>query len=176
MEDQPSTISAELLSLTYGAFISQIVKDYEDVTEINKQIDLLGYNMGLRLVEDYLSKTHTRGIKSFQATCQDVASKAFPMYTGVEASVENWNSDEQSCILRFTNNPLTLYVEIPDELKGIHYSGVYCGVIRGALEMIHMKVECVFKEDMLLGAPANEIKIRFIEYLDDSTQYMLDDE
>lgn len=110
MEDQPSTISAELLSLTYGAFISQIVKDYEDVTEINKQIDLLGfgslnrvsgrYNMGLRLVEDYLSKTHTRGIKSFQATCQDVASKAFPMYTGVEASVENWNSDEQSCILR----------------------------------------------------------------------------
>lgn len=76
MEDQPSTISAELLSLTYGAFISQIVKDYEDVTEINKQIDLLGfgslnrvsgrYNMGLRLVEDYLSKTHTRGIKSFQ--------------------------------------------------------------------------------------------------------------
>ena len=158
MEDQSNTISAELLSLTYGAFISQIVKDYEDITEINKQIDLLGcactdrisgrYNMGLRLVEDYLSKTHTRGIKSFQATCQDIVSKAFLMYTGMEASVENWNSDEQSCLLRicfareshagFTSNPLTLYVEIPDELKGIHYSGVYCGVIRGALEMIHV--------------------------------------
>lgn len=39
-----------------------------------------------------------------------------------------------------------------------------------------MKVECVFKQDMLLGAPCNEIKVRFIEYLDDSTQYMLDDE
>ena len=39
-----------------------------------------------------------------------------------------------------------------------------------------MKVECVFKQDMLFGAPCNEIKVRFIEYLDDSTEYMLDDE
>ena len=39
-----------------------------------------------------------------------------------------------------------------------------------------MKVECVFKQDMLFGAPCTEIKVRFIEYLDDSTQYMLDDE
>lgn len=34
----------------------------------------------------------------------------------------------------------------------------------------------MFKQDMLFGAPCNEIKVRFIEYLDDSTQYMLDDE
>lgn len=110
MDSQSNVISPELLALTYGAFISQIVKDYEDVTEINKQIELLGYacrdgmssryNMGLRLIEDYLSKTHTRGIKSFQATCQNIATKALPMYTGVTASVENWNGDEQSCVLR----------------------------------------------------------------------------
>lgn len=42
MEEGDSTISAELLALTYGAFISQIVRDYEDVVEINKQIDQLG--------------------------------------------------------------------------------------------------------------------------------------
>ena len=39
-----------------------------------------------------------------------------------------------------------------------------------------MRVECEFKQDMLKGAQYNEIKIRFIEYLDDSTQYMLKDE
>ena len=43
MEETEAAVSPELLSLTYGAFISQIVKDYEDVNEINKQIDLLGY-------------------------------------------------------------------------------------------------------------------------------------
>ena len=110
MDSQSNVISPELLALTYGAFISQIVKDYEDITEINKQIELLGYacrigmnnryNMGLRLIEDYLAKTHTRGIKSFQATCQNIATKALPMYTGIAASVENWNGDEQSCVLR----------------------------------------------------------------------------
>lgn len=110
MDSQSNIISPELLALTYGAFISQIVKDYEDVTEINKQIELLGYecrggvssryNMGLRLIEDYLSKTHTRGIKSFQTTCENIATKALPMYTGVTASVESWNGDEQSCVLR----------------------------------------------------------------------------
>ena len=39
-----------------------------------------------------------------------------------------------------------------------------------------MKVECIFVKDMLGGAESNEIRIRFIEYLEDSTQYMLEDD
>ena len=39
-----------------------------------------------------------------------------------------------------------------------------------------MKVECALKQDMLKGARANEIKIRFVEFMDDSTQFMLNDE
>ena len=40
MEETDSMVSAELLALTYGAFISQIVKD-------NKQIEQLGYEIGI---------------------------------------------------------------------------------------------------------------------------------
>ena len=47
MEETDSMVSAKLLALTYGAFISQIVKDYEDVVEINKQIEQLGYEIGI---------------------------------------------------------------------------------------------------------------------------------
>lgn len=43
MEEAASSVSPELVSLTFGAFISQIVKDYENEVEINKQIELLGY-------------------------------------------------------------------------------------------------------------------------------------
>ena len=43
MEDSVSSVSPELVSLTYGAFISQIVKDYENEVDVNKQIELLGY-------------------------------------------------------------------------------------------------------------------------------------
>ena len=43
MEEAVSSVSPELVSLTFGAFISQIVKDYENEVEINNQIELLGY-------------------------------------------------------------------------------------------------------------------------------------
>ncbi|KAK8826303.1 hypothetical protein WA538_001443, partial [Blastocystis sp. DL] len=164
-----NTVSSELLALTYGAFVSQIVKDYEEVSEINKQIEQLGYNIGIRLIEEYLAKTRTRGIRSFKHACESIATKGFSMYLGVEATLENWNEDEQSCAIRFTSNPLTRFVELPDEMSNLQYSNVYCGIIRGALEMVHMRVQCSFKQDMLKGSQENEIQVKFVEFLDDST-------
>lgn len=32
-------INAELFSLTYGALVVQLIKDYEDYDEVNKQLD-----------------------------------------------------------------------------------------------------------------------------------------
>lgn len=32
-------LNAELFSLTYGALVVQLVKDYEDYQEVNKQLD-----------------------------------------------------------------------------------------------------------------------------------------
>lgn len=57
------------------------------------------YNIGIRLVEEYLAKTRTRGIRSFRESCENIATKALPMYAGTQATVENWNEDEQSCII-----------------------------------------------------------------------------
>ena len=110
MEAVENTVNAELLALTYGAFISQIARDYEEVEEINKQIEQLGYsscgitvryryNMGIRLVEEYLAKTRTREVQSFKNICENIASKAFPMYVGCTAVIEKWSEDEQSCVL-----------------------------------------------------------------------------
>ena len=57
------------------------------------------YNIGVRLIEEYLAKTRTRSLKSFKSSCENIASVAFPMFIGITASVDNWNEDEQSCIL-----------------------------------------------------------------------------
>lgn len=51
MEEGDNRVSGELLALTYGAFVSQIVKDYEDVNEINKQVELLGSFFCYRFIE-----------------------------------------------------------------------------------------------------------------------------
>lgn len=50
--------NSELFTLTYGAIVSQLMKDYENVEDVNKQLDRMGYNIGVRMVEDFLARTN----------------------------------------------------------------------------------------------------------------------
>lgn len=50
--------SSELLTLTYGALVSQMLRDIENVDDVNKQLERVGYNMGMRLIEDFLARTN----------------------------------------------------------------------------------------------------------------------
>lgn len=34
------------------------MKDYENVEDVNKQLDRMGYNIGVRMVEDFLARTN----------------------------------------------------------------------------------------------------------------------
>ena len=43
--------------MTYGAFVIQLIQDYEDFEEVNKQLDKMGYNIGVRLIEDFLARS-----------------------------------------------------------------------------------------------------------------------
>ena len=47
-----------IFSLTYGALVAQILKDYESVDDVNKQLEKMGHNIGVRLVEDFLRSGH----------------------------------------------------------------------------------------------------------------------
>jgi len=48
-------VNAELVTLTYGTIVAQLCRDYEsDYVEVNKQLDKMGYNIGLRLIETIL--------------------------------------------------------------------------------------------------------------------------
>lgn len=35
----------------------QLIQDYEDYAEVNKQLEKMGYNIGVRLIEDFLAKS-----------------------------------------------------------------------------------------------------------------------
>ena len=48
--------NAELFTLTYGAIVQQILKDYEDVDATNEQLEKMGYNIGIRLIDEFLAK------------------------------------------------------------------------------------------------------------------------
>lgn len=117
-----------------------MVKDYENVEDVNKQLERLGYNMGIRLIEDFLAKTNTGRCLDLKDTADKIQS-AFRMYLGVLPNVSNWSvaADEFSFI--FDSNPLTELVELPEDLKGLRYCNIICGVLRGALEMVQLDVQ-----------------------------------
>lgn len=46
-----------MFTLTYGALVVQLIQDYEDYAEVNKQLEKMGYNIGTRLIEEFLAKS-----------------------------------------------------------------------------------------------------------------------
>jgi hypothetical protein len=67
-------VSAELVTLTYGTIVAQLCKDYEfDYAEVNRQLDKMGYNIGLRLIEDFLAKTSAPSCLNFREVAEMIS-------------------------------------------------------------------------------------------------------
>jgi trafficking protein particle complex subunit 3 len=66
--------NSELLTLTYGALVTQMLRDFENVEDVNKQLERLGYNMGMRIIEDFLSKTNSSRCLDMRDTADKIQS------------------------------------------------------------------------------------------------------
>ncbi|RLV96815.1 hypothetical protein DV515_00012404 [Chloebia gouldiae] len=160
--------NSELFTLTYGALVTQLCKDYENDDDVNKQLDKMGYNIGVRLIEDFLARSNVGRCHDFRETADVIAKIAFKMYLGITPSITNWSpgGDEFSLILE--NNPLVDFVELPDNHSTLIYSNLLCGVLRGALEMVQMAVDVKFVQDTLKGDSVTEIRMKFIRRIEDN--------
>lgn len=70
--------NAELVTLTYGSIVAQLCKDMEgDYLEVNKQLEKMGYNIGLRLIEDFLAKTNMGKCANFRETAETISKVCF---------------------------------------------------------------------------------------------------
>jgi hypothetical protein len=61
-------VSAELLALTYGAFVHRLIKEDtssgltsnvssgENADEVNSILDKMGYNIGCRIIDEFFAK------------------------------------------------------------------------------------------------------------------------
>jgi hypothetical protein len=67
------TQNAELFAMTYGALVVQLIQDYEDYAEVNKQLDKMGYNIGTRLIEDFLARSNIGRCADFRETGEVIA-------------------------------------------------------------------------------------------------------
>ncbi|KAJ3176073.1 transport protein particle 22 kDa subunit [Irineochytrium annulatum] len=161
-------INGELFTLTYGALVAQLVKDYEDYGEVNKQLEKMGYNIGVRLIEDFLAKSGVNKCGDFRETADVIAKMGFKMFLGISPNVTNWSADGKEFSLQLDENPLADFVELPDDANGeLWYSNVLCGVVRGALEMVNLQVDCNFNGDVLRGDDVTEIRVKLIKLIDE---------
>lgn len=120
-----------------------MLRDYENVDDVNKQLERIGYNMGMRLIEDFLARTSATRCLEMRETA-DKIQNAFRMYLNVQPTIANWSAAGDEFSLIFDNNPLTDFVELPQDLTNLRYSAILCGCIRGALEMVQLEVQCWF--------------------------------
>ena len=63
------------MTLTYGTLVAQLTKDFDgNYQEVNSQLDKMGYNIGLRLIEDYLAKSNsTKRCSNFRETAEMIS-------------------------------------------------------------------------------------------------------
>lgn len=168
-------VNAELFTLTYGAIVRQLLTDYEDVEEVNKQLDTMGYNIGIRLIDDFLAKANISRCSDFKETAEVIAKVGLKMFLGVSGTVSNWNAESTECSLILDDNPLVDFVELPETCQGLWYCNVLCGVIRGALEQVSMRTEVKFVRDLLRGDDAYEIRLKLVEQVPEEYPYKDDD-
>jgi len=160
-------INAELLTLTYGALVAQLVKDYEATDEINEQLEKMGYNIGQRIIDEFLAKSGAPRCGNFKESVETCAKVGFRMFLGVAAQTQDWTEAETEVTLAMDSAPLCNFVELPEQYAGLHYANLLCGVVRGSLEMVGYKVECAFAKDALMGDEANEIRVSLIEVINE---------
>ena len=109
--------------------------------------------MGCRMINEFLARApHIKSCKDFKTSIDVLAKQAFLMFLGVTAEHKLWDCEEKSCSLILKDNPLADFVMLPScYASTLWYSNVLCGLIRGALEMVNVRVNAYFVKDMLKG-------------------------
>ncbi len=135
----------------------------------------------------------------FRETALMITSGAFRIFLNIIPTISAWSSDGREFVLSIPleGSPLgaastgglaagdgdglgSELVELPARAveTRLHYASMYCGIIRGALEMVQLQVECTIVSDPLLHPPlpterahgaSTDIRVRLIRHLEEES-------
>eukprot|EP00954_Amorphochlora_amoebiformis_P023111 1357990-Amorphochlora_amoeboformis.AAC.1 len=98
-------VNSELLAMTYGALVTTLIKDFQDVKVVNTELEKMGYNIGVRLIDEFLvfstrppqplpsddtlfeyqAKTGVTQCRNLKETAHSIAKIGFKMFLGINA-------------------------------------------------------------------------------------------
>lgn len=67
----------------------------------------------------------------------------FVVYFGVQPQIANWSEDGCEFSVILNDNPLADFVEVPAEHKGLLFSSLVAGALKGALETVCVRLDSV---------------------------------
>lgn len=74
--------------MTYGTMVAQLCTDFDsNYSEVNKQLDKMGFNIGIRLVEDFFAKSGTQRCANLRETAETISKVGFPRLAEHKAGV-----------------------------------------------------------------------------------------
>ena len=168
---ETKNIKVELLTFMYGTLLVRLTKDIKDINELNKKMELIGYDIGKRLVDDLIDDFQRVDQSDQNKLMEKLICQLAQHYLGI---IGNYNQvGENEFHLKFNQNPISLYVELPESLEGLCYSNIICGIMRGMLEITGFEVKCEFIKDKMKGDDINDIKITLVKYIEER---FIDDE
>ena len=168
---ETKNIKVELLTFMYGTLLVRLTKDIKDINELNKKIELIGYDIGKRLVDDLIDDFQRVDTSDQNKLMEKLICQLAQHYLGI---IGNYNQvGENEFHLKFNQNPISLYVELPESLEGLCYSNIICGIMRGMLEITGFEVKCELIKDKMKGDDINDIKITLVKYIEER---FIDDE
>lgn len=156
-------VSGELFALTYGALVAQLWDERRgDAQAVNEDLDKMGYNIGVRIIEEFLARTQMARCRDLKETAEAVAKVGFKMFLNVTPTVQGWSRDQKEFQLKFAENPLAEFVELPPDGRDLWYSNLLAGVVRGALEMVQLKCEVEWVSDVVRGDAATVMRVKLL--------------
>ncbi|KAK6489405.1 trafficking protein particle complex subunit 3-like isoform X1 [Huso huso] len=162
-------ISTELFVLTYGALVSDLCKEYSNDEEINHRLETMGYNIGVRLIEDFLARSCVEKCQSYQETTDVIAKVAFKIYLGVTPSVTSSSPAGDEFSLLLDSNPLEDFIEeLPEGHSSLLYSNLLCGILRGALQTVRLAAHVELIQNGGKGEKKTEIRLSFLGRLEEN--------
>lgn len=191
-------INSELFTLTYGSIVAQLCRENDyDYAKVNDILYEMGYNIGVRLIEEFLCKSRLERCTNLKETSEIITNIGFKMFLNIVPQITYWSSDGRTFQITLPENPLADFVELPDDFddvegfddvesvtngigdidfnkkhrgnarKELWYSNILCGVLKGSLEMVQLDCQVWFVNDTLRGDETTDIKVKLNQVLKD---------